>query len=171
MKKLVAGIVGLLGAAALTGCSPSSGTAAIVNGVAIPDSRVSSWAEGCAAALEEAGRPQAPAASDLRLQAVQWVVIDQLSRDYLETTGWTISNEELHRVVESSDGGADFLGNETCTQAAYAFARHNTIASRLGTNIGEYLDDLDVQINPRYGVWDLDRFQVVATGSMSVQSS
>lgn len=166
MKKLVAGAVGLLGAMALCGCSPAPGTAAIVNGVPIPDSKVTNWAEGCAASFEVAGAGSHSAA-ELRLQAVQWVIIDQLGSDYLEAANWQLSDEELHEVVLSSSGGAALLHTEACTEVAYAIARHNTIMMRLGANTDEYLGDPDVQVNPRYGFWDVQSLEPVDSGSLS----
>lgn len=80
MKKLVGSVVlPILGLSLLAGCAPTGGTAAVVNGVSIPDSRVTEATDGCASVMRDLGVPE----GQMHLQVLRWAVFDEVARQFV----------------------------------------------------------------------------------------
>lgn len=166
MNKLVGrAVLPLLGLSLLAGCSPTGGTAAIVNGVAIPDSRVTSFAQGCSAALQDQSNPQAELEPNaLRPTMLQLAVLDEMSRQQASGDAQAPTDDQLLEEVRRRNG-EQFLVDERCAEATTALMRHEHY---LLTLRDEYLGSYTVEMNPRYGVWDPD--QLIAVGSSSLST-
>ena len=98
MKKLVGSVVlPILGLSLLAGCAPTGGTAAVVNGVSIPDSRVTEATDGCASVMRDFGVPE----GQMHLQVLRWAVFDEVARQFVATSGLQPTEAELlaERVV------------------------------------------------------------------------
>lgn len=166
MKVLTGAALGVVGVAALSGCSPASGTAALVNDVAIPDARVTSFADGCSAVL--ASSPQlAQSPNQLRPQMVKWAVLDEMSRQQAEKMGSNAPDDAQMRDYIEQSGLSQLLGNGECAEAALGVARHDLIALSLGSNMDSYFGAYTVEVNPRYGTWDQANLAVSGSGSLS----
>ncbi len=164
-KHIARAALPLIGVAMLAGCSATGGTAAVVNDVVIPDSRVSSFAEGCSAVLQ--GSPQlAQSPNQLRPQMVKWAVLDEMSRQQAETMGDAPSDDQLRDYVEQAGLGV-LLTDERCSEATLGVARHDMIALNLGDKMASYFGAFDVELNPRYGEWNATDLQAGGSGSLS----
>lgn len=166
MKKLVArGLLPMLAVGLLAGCAPSGSTAAIVNGVSIPDSQVMEWAQGCAAITDRPNRPGELTANELRTEMLQYAVIDVVSRQAREAAGTGPSDEQLLEVIRDEPVMKQILSNDACTEAHIALLRHNFYAMESGES---YFTSFDVQLNPRYGArWNTAEVKPEGSGSMS----
>ena len=163
-KLLVGAALGVFGAAALSGCSPASGTAALINGVAIPDSRVTAFSEGCSAVLQDTQLAQSP--NELRSQMVTWAVLDEMSRQKAAQMDDPPTDTQLRDYVEQA-GLNILLTDDRCAEAARGVARHDLIALGLGVNTEPYFGGYTVELNPRYGSWDATNLDVSGSGSLS----
>lgn len=167
MNKLIGrAVLPLLGLALLAGCSPTGGTAAFVNDVAVPDSRVSEFAEGCSAVLMDDESQLARTPNQLRSAMVQWAVLGEMSRQQLASMGIEPTDEQLRNyLIRNGIGG--MLDDPRCAEAALGLARHNVLVLSLGSNSGTYFDAYQVELNPRYGAWDPVTLVIVGSGSLS----
>ncbi len=167
LKKLLVGAaLGAFGVAALSGCSPASGTAAVVNGVVIPDSRITDYSEGCAVVL--ASQPQLQmTANELRPQMVMWAVLGEMSSQQAAQMGADAPTDAQVRDYMQQLGLGVLLTDERCAQAALGIARSDLIASGLGLQSASYLGAYDVELNPRYGNWDPANLTLAGSGSLS----
>jgi hypothetical protein len=166
MKKLVGSVVlPVVGLALLAGCAPTGGTAAIVNGVAIPDSRIVQATEGCASVLREFGVTE----GQMRLQVVRWAVIDEVASQFVATSDLKPTDAEI--LAEARAEGAEaFLADARCGQLTSGVLRYNLLAAALAESGEEWPQTFrapDIEINPRYGVWDPSSLTLVNTGSLS----
>lgn len=166
MNKLIARAgIPLIGVALLAGCSATGGTAAVVNGVSIPDSRVTGFAEGCSTVLQ--GTPQlAQSANELRPQMVKWAVLDEMSRQQAAESDEAPTEDQLREYVERAGLGV-LLSDERCEQATLGVARHDLIALGLGEDMASYFGAFDIELNPRYGEWNATDLQAGGSGSLS----
>lgn len=165
MKKLTHLVIApALGVALLAGCSPNGSTAALVNDVQIPESRVTSYAEGCAAVLDNEGSIAENAAA-LRPQMLKWAVLGEMSRQQAAANGGPSDDEMRDYVAEA--GLTQLLENDACGEATLGVARHDLIALGLGADMASYFGAFDVELNPRYGHWDPARLEAGGSGSLS----
>lgn len=165
MKKLMGRVaLPLLGLSILAGCAPTGGTAAIVNDVTIPDSRVTQFAKGCAVALQNVGQPAT--ANQLRTQMVGLAVLDEMSRQYVADAGVGPTDDQLRSEIRRLD--RDFLlSDPRCEQATLGLMRYNVIAISLGQDWADTFGKYQVELNPRYGQWDWSRLMGGGSGSLS----
>ena len=154
-------MVPVLGVWLLAGCAHAGSTAAIVNGVEIPDSQVVQAAEACSETLGHR-------AGELRLDMVLWAVIKEMSEQYLaeppadrpdegQLVGYLLAQPKLSRVLE----------NQVCRDAALGLAQHQVLMLSLGSRTGDYLEHNQVLLNPRYGTWLPDRQEPDFWGGLS----
>ncbi len=158
--------LGIFGVAALTACSPASGTAALVNGVAIPDSRVTSFSEGCSVALRD--DPQlALSPNELRPQLLVWAVLGEMSSQQAALMGAGAPSDSQIRDYMEQRGLSALLTDDRCAEAAVGIVRSDLIASSLGSQSDTYFDSYTVELNPRYGSWDQAKLSPTGSGSLS----
>lgn len=169
MKKLVGrAVLPLLGLSLLAGCTPTGGTAAIVNGVTIPDSRVTEFAKGCSVALENAGESVPP--SLIRPDMVRWVVLGEVGRQYVEAGGAGPTEEQLRTEIRRN-GVDNLLSDARCEQGILGLMRYALIEYSLGQQGAETtLHQYSIELNPRYGRWDWSQTNGVGSGSLSQES-
>ncbi len=165
MKKLTSMLVApLAGVALLAGCTPNGSTAAMVNGVAIPESRVNSYAEGCATLVQGEGTPEEVAIA-IRPQMLKWAILGEMSGQQADSVGGP-TEDEMRVYVEES-GLNELLSEPGCAEATLGVARHDLIALGLGSDMSSYFGAFDVELNPRYGQWDPTQLQAGGSGSLS----
>lgn len=166
MKKLAGrAVLPLLALSLFAGCSPTGGTAAVVNGVAIPDSQVTGFAEGCSAVLQEI--PQlAQTPSQLRPQAITWAVLGEMSRQQVAAAGAGPTDQQLRDYVTQAGLGV-LLTDSRCAAAMMGLARHDIVGLTMGGDIGDYLESFEVEVNPRYGEWNMEDLRASGSGSLS----
>ncbi|MGI5951774.1 MAG: hypothetical protein ACOX61_08010 [Brooklawnia sp.] len=165
MKKLTALLVApLAGVALLAGCTPNGSTAAMVNEVAIPNSRVTSYADSCATLVQGDGTPEEIAA-DIRSEMLTWAILGEMSSQHADSFGGP-TEDEMRAYVEDSWANR-LLSAPECAEAVLGLARHDLIALGLGSDIGSYFSAFDIEVNPRYGQWDLSRLEASGSGSLS----
>lgn len=160
-KKLRLAGLPVIAAIALTGCANSGSTAAIVNGVAIPDSQVVEYAEACATPLRAN-------ANELRFDMVQWVVLGEMSEQYLEEhPDQRPSEADLVKYAEQHPTLQFAVADQGCRPAALAVTQHQVLALNLGSQAKEYIQDNEVTLNPRYGAWDAENQRPAPLDSLS----
>ncbi len=166
MNKVVAtAVLPLLGLSLLAGCAPTGGTAAIVNGVSLPESRVIEASQACAEALRASGAENAEP-NALRREMLEWVVMDEMGKQYVDSQPSQPTEAEL-RTEAAALNLEPLLGNERCAEVTLGVARYNIVASSLGSNWSQAFGDFEVVLNPRYGNWDLSNVSAVGSGSLS----
>ena len=168
MKKQLKWIAGLASACALVGCSPSGGTAAVVNGVAIPDAQITQIAQGCAAQVEQQAGGELTA-EQLRTQIVRWAIIGQMSKQYADQHHVDISDDQLREHIRANSS-PELLEDPACEAAVLGVARHDLLSLSLQSNINDYILGNEIEVNPRYGTWDATRLTLVGSGSLSEMS-
>lgn len=165
MNKLVArAVLPLLGLSLLAGCAPTGGTAAIVNGVTIPDSRVTQYAEGCAVALANGGQAATP--NQLRPQMAGVAVLGEMSRQQIALEGDGPTDDQLRTEIRRLNGDY-LLSDPRCEQATLGLMRYNLIAGSLGERWAESFGHFEVELNPRYGQWDWTAMAAGGSSSLS----
>ncbi|MGB3955313.1 MAG: hypothetical protein WBL05_08545 [Brooklawnia sp.] len=166
MNKVVpTAVLPLLGLSLLAGCAPTGGTAAIVNGVVLPDSRVIEASEACADALRANGAQNAEPGA-IRREMLEWVVMDEMGKQYVDSQPTKPTEDEL-RAEAAALNLQPLLQNERCAEITLGVARYNLVASSLGSNWSDAFGDFEVELNPRYGTWDLSNVSAVGSGSLS----
>ncbi|GAA2181318.1 hypothetical protein GCM10009785_15730 [Brooklawnia cerclae] len=171
MKKVHRWAVPLVGVVLLSGCTPSGGTAAVVNGVSIPDSLVTEYAEGCSAALAAEPQATSQSANDLRAGMVSWAVVGEMAKQEAIRTGNDFSDETLTSYIDSA-GRSYLMSDSRCSQALLDVARHDLLVQSMGTaDVSEYLESQDIVLNPRYGTWDWNQLGPSGSGSLSEVAS
>lgn len=165
MKKLTHLLVApVVGVALLAGCSPNGSVAAIVNDVEIPESRVTSYANGCATMIE-GDQSDTQKAAMVRPQMLKWAILGEMSRQQAEANGGPTEEQMLAYVEEA--GLQQLLTDPDCAEATLGVARHDLIALGLQADMASYFGAFDVELNPRYGVWDPARLEAAGSGSLS----
>lgn len=170
MKRVHRWAIPLAGVMLLAGCSPSGGTAAVVNGVPIPDSRITDYAQGCSAALAAVPGAAAQSANALRSGMVSWAVVGEMARQQAAATGNDFSNSALTSYIQSA-GRAELMQDPRCAAALLGVARHDLFVQSLGNQVGNYLASQNIVLNPRYGVWDWNKLGPSGSGSLSQVAS
>lgn len=162
MYKLIGrAVLPLLGLSLLAGCASSGGTAAIVNGVVVPDSKVTSFSNGCSQIMMEKGEANATPQA-LRQQMVAIAVIEEMGKQQIASSGQAPSEDEI--MDELEERGLDvLLENADCAEAVTALARHNVLALSHDDYFGSY----EVELNPRYGVWNPEMLTAGGSSSLS----
>ena len=117
MKKLVGSVVlPILGLSLLAGCAPTGGTAAVVNGVSIPDSRVTEATDGCASVMRDLGVPE----GQMHLQVLRWAVFDEVARQFVAASGVdSVTQYELWKAIWSS------IKDRNMFELDWSLTRHN----------------------------------------------
>lgn len=143
-------IVGVIG---LSGCAHQGSTAAIVNGVEIPDSVIVDYAKACAPVLTQRNEPNM-----IRFDMVQWVVLGEISDQYVaEHPDQRPSEDDVEAYAEQHPVLSHALREEGCRAVALDVAQYQVVALNLGGRAGDYIQGNEVLLNPRYGAWDPEK--------------
>ena len=153
-------IVGVIG---LSGCAHQGSTAAIVNGVEIPDSVIVDYAESCSAVLTQQNDP-----AQIRFDMLHWAVLGEMSEQYLaEHPDQRPSEDELMAYAQQHPILAYAVRDEGCRPIALELAQHQVLALNLGGRAGDYIQGNEVEINPRYGAWNSETQEPEPLASLS----
>ena len=144
--------------ALLAGCSPTPGTALIVDGNRYTEGQVDQIVDGCAEALEITS-------DQIRRSGVVGTLLLGELFDSFEAD---VSDEDLEAAAGQM-GSQQLFDVDDCRPLALA----NTKVQMLGGLDPQMIQDgaqgLDVQLNPRYGKWAPDTPQLLdGSGSLSV---
>ncbi len=189
MPKFVKGLA-LMGAAALlAGCAPTGVTAAVVNGVKVPQSRVSAIAEGCSTAINDSGMAQQQVTPRmLRADSIQIAVLSERSAQYSveaagmgdqladgesavdflashEVSGPGVPTQEELLAAVSAAHQEHLLDNEDCAVGLLGLVRHNLLAQNARTSY--FGAPAEITLNPSYGTWDAKEMKADGSGSLS----
>lgn len=157
MKKL-----GLLAIAALalTGCS-SPATAVVVNGTEITERQIDRISEGCSTVY-------ANTANDLRRDVVNNMLLGELGASVARANGVQITEAERLQFLQTTTAGQTMLGDDECAKMADGLAMYLLAMDRVGQEaFVAAAQEVEVTLNPRYGVWDSAQGSVAGTGSLS----
>ncbi|MCG6566931.1 hypothetical protein [Tessaracoccus sp. ZS01] len=143
----------------LAGCSPTAGTALVVDGNRYTESEVTQIVDGCAEALQVAP-------DQLRRQGVVGTL---LLGGLFDSFGAEISEEDLRAAgAQSAQGSEQLFSVEDCKPLALANVKTTMLGQLEPQFIEEAANNLDVQLNPRYGKWEPWTQQLLNTsGSLS----
>ena len=169
-KAIKTSVAAFAALAVLAGCSPSGGTAAIVNGEKIADSQVVAATNACIASIADVGG--AITGSDVgvfRSSVVTLSVVSELARQFTEKSG-AEEPEEADLLAILEQGGIPvqaYTQNETCKQLMVGLGLHSYYAT---TKRVQYFNNVEVTVNPRYGQFDVETLQLAGTGALAVMS-
>lgn len=162
-------VVPLVAAAALfAGCSPMPSTAAQVGDTRISESQVDGVVAGC----ESVGiGPNQVDRNTLVMSEILGAVAEEIAADL----GHSVTDEEALAVLRQTSGDSPVLRDPECARIAAAGSKLQILVSKLGEDadmavLQQMFEDVDVELNPRYGRWDPAGDGVTGTGSMSVPS-
>ncbi len=163
MKKLARGAAAgvAIAAVTLTGCSRPPSAAAVVDGVRIPDSLVRSTATVLTGVV---GVDPA----DASLRATGDLALGETSKIIAADRGLEISDGEVEELLMTSQVLVAAASTEEGSDWAHAVSYTQVVLNTIGTEA--YIQDLeqvDIEINPRYGVWD-DANYTIASSSLAV---
>lgn len=159
MKLAVRLAVPVLAVAALAGCAPSSSTAAVVAGKTITRGQVDAALEAC-----KTINPRMP-----ELLVVQSLTLREVAFKGYEQIGAPVDEVELDKVVRQ-DPAVKQVEGTACWPVAQGFFLFNAMQTSLEPAQVEVFDQVPVELNPRYGKFDLREGWDPEGGSLSVLS-
>jgi hypothetical protein len=147
-------VVLLLGAVTTAGCSPEAGAAAVVEGRAIPDADLQAAAAQLGPYLDGA------TPSSLLLVLVAEPTVEQVAAEKGVAVSDQQARAQLTALVGDAPDAPDF-GPEAVAVAQFSLLQQqlNQLpdAAAVQDDILARLQDLDVDVNPRYGELDFSR--------------
>lgn len=148
----------------LTGCAGSPSAAALVDGVAVPDSTVRATSR---VLVSLSG-----AESDVALkQATYDLLLGEASRQIAASTGTEVSQVEKDDIISQSELAAALAATPEGSAWADAVGTTYVLLEKLGeTDYVAQLNELDIVVNPRYGVWNAAKV-TFTDASLSTASS
>ncbi|MBB1511879.1 hypothetical protein H5398_00345 [Tessaracoccus sp. MC1679] len=162
-------VVPLVAAAALfAGCSPMPSTAVQVGDTRISEAQV----DGVVASCESVGiGPDQVDRRTLVMSEILGAVAVEIAADLDQT----VTDEEALAVLRETAGESPALNDPECARIAAAGSKLQILVAKLGEDadiavLQQMFEDVDVDLNPRYGQWDPAGEGVTGTGSMSVPS-
>lgn len=161
LTRLVPAVAAL---ALLAACTPAPSTVALVGGTPVTAADLQRSIDGCA----ELGitTEQLPERRHALLLAAGELV-DQAA----EARGISVSDGELTALAEQG-GFADLLGNEECAKLARPGAMLGLLSQAVSQDeLIAQIQGIDVEVNPRYGEWDVETLDFVGSGSLSLPSA
>lgn len=169
VMRSVLAVAAAAGVLTLSGCSgnPNVGNpnvAATVNGTAISVSQVEATAAGVADAQKAAGK-----ATALRGAVASLLVRSQVMLQAGQAKGVTISDADVKTAMATSTEITSYANDPRSAQFAQEYVRAVLVAQKLGSApVIAFSQAADVELNPRYGVWDPATLDVSNTsGSLS----
>lgn len=148
----------------LAACTPSPTTAAVVEGTVVKEGQVDAVIEGCNSVLDLNGQKIS------RAGVVYNLVLGAAIRGQAPGAE-TMTDEQLDQVAAQLQNGAAMLSNKDCAQLARSVAIV-ALAQQGGEEVTQSIMAADVQLNPRYGIWDPSNPNLFEpNGSLSVPAS
>lgn len=161
-RKAVFGLP-LAGAVLLTGCSQAPSDYARVNGVSIPTSAVNNVVDGCSAAAV-AATGQSLDAGQLRPLVAGWLIAGEMADQIGQQANFQVSATEQSDHLRGTPQLQGLRTNPDCEQALLGLSKYDLtgLALQSTDSWGKYFNDLRIDVNPRFGVWDMKQMGVVA---------
>lgn len=157
--RLAPAAAALVALAATVGCSPTPTTAAQVGGTTISESELSASLEDCLALGLQANAQQ------VLVPLVIGEIMDQVGDQY----GTPVPEDLIRQMADSDPSLSAVYNSDGCDKVARAQITYSLLISELGDQaVHEAVNATDVQVNPRYGEWDPQRFSIDGSGSLSV---
>ncbi len=154
--------------ALVAGCSPSSATAAVVNGQNIRESTVEAIMEGCVAVGAMSEGP------DLRRGVVENLIVIEGAHEVARQNDLDIAETDITELLQTNPALATFLEDEACGDYIRGDANTFLVLQQVDSQqFLQTLHEMDIQVNPRYGQWTTDpepgsQFPVGIQGSGSI---
>lgn len=157
--KLMRLVPAVAAVALLAACSPTPGTALVVEGNRYTENDITQIVDGCAEALN------IPAEQMRR----QGVVGTLLLGGMFDTFQADITDDDLQTVgAQDMPGSEQLFSVEDCKPLAAANVKVQMLSQLDQQFVTEAAQKLDVQLNPRYGKWEPNTPQLLNTsGSLS----
>ncbi|MFV0453060.1 MAG: hypothetical protein ACK5LS_12630 [Propioniciclava sp.] len=166
MNKLARGVVAgvALTAVTLTGCTRPPAAAAVVEGVRVPDELVRQTATVLTGVVgTNPALATTQATYDLTLHEAALVIADE--------NNLRVTDGEVQQVLDGSQMLAAAASVEGGSAWARSIAYTNVVLEDVGREAFiEELQQLDIEINPRYGVWDAENY-TIASSSLAVDAA
>lgn len=144
--------------ALLAGCSPTAGTALVVDGTRFTEAQIDEISAGCAEALE-IGPDQIR-----RAGVVGTLILGKV----FDSFGTEVVEQDLQALSEQQ-GSGQLFSNAACKPLAIADAKIQLMGSLDEATVLQAASGLDVQLNPRYGKWQPESGALIdPSGSLSV---
>lgn len=143
--------------ALLAGCSPTPGTALIVEGTRYTESQIDEIVDGCAEALEITS-------DQIRRPGVVGTL---LLGGLFDSFGAEIADADLEAA--GAEGSEQLFAVESCRPLALANTKTQLLSNLDQQMLMDGAQTLDVQLNPRYGRWQPASESLLdPSGSLSV---
>ncbi len=165
--KLIRVATAVAAVALLGACSPTSGTAAVVDGRVLTNSDVDAAIAGCAIA---AGIDESEIG---RSSMVQTLVLGRALAPLIEGFD-QMPDDQINQVAQGLGMNmAPLLANEGCNEFGRAAVLTNSLGQTLGSQgVAQALADTDITVNPQYGRFDPTQATLfTSTGSLSVPAA
>ncbi len=157
MKVAARVLAPLVAVATLASCSPSPRTAAIIDGVELTESQVTSTYESCQSLGLGISRPEIAGR----------LIIGELIDAVAARLGHTFNEAEL-QAAASSDPTLALTQGTSCQDVAMSIFKTRAISTVDPNVIKQVLEDVEITMNPRYGQWDPTTGIDLEGGSISV---
>ncbi|MFT3888971.1 MAG: hypothetical protein QM713_12525 [Arachnia sp.] len=151
--------------ALLAACSPTAGTAVVIDGTAISEAHLSSAIEACKPIL-------GPELS--RGAVVHVLIMGAVFDKMIESLGQPVTDEQLDELANEMypATGTAMLASEGCREVGLAAIKNELLPQVDAAAAMTALRSLDVQMNPRYGKFTpSEEGLFVESGSLSVPST
>ena len=194
MKKIVLALIAVLSLATLTACGQAN-SAATLGDITISQAKLQTTVDTLLKEREgqDVSQMQLETGADLNRSQLRFLIIatifDEIAKELkLEVTKTEIATTSQN-MISQSGGEAAFAGNLVAAQIASSnfetYVRAIIISDKLtaalqssgvseeevGTRISELVTakakEMKITINPRYGAWDYESGDIVATDSAS----
>lgn len=147
--------------ALLAGCSPTPGTALIVEGTRYTERQIDEMVAGCAEALE------VPVDQIRRAGVVGTLALGGV----FDTFDAEITDEQIKEAAAQM-GSQQLFAVESCRPLALADTKIQMLGSLDQQAVMAGAAELDVQLNPRYGQWTPESPNLIdPSGSLSVPAA
>lgn len=166
-KRMAAFAVPLSMLTLVTACTPTAGTAAVVDKVRVSEADITRYAEGCASVTGTNGiAPETPAS--LRSTVVSWSVQKLLVQKVAAMHHITIDPAMRDAAFGSTPVGKALVTNEDCKEAAAGAVDLSLLAQQVDpATVIRDAQTVSLQLNPRYGSWDYTSMTASGSGSLS----
>lgn len=154
----------LAAVALLAGCSlPTPSVAVQVGTAKITETQVTNVAEGCGIVL-------AQPAANLRRDVVVFLTRGELATQIAAANNIDLGRGVLDTFVRTQAPGiVSYYEDDDCAQLADAAAKFEIVAGTVAdpAAVLALTDQIELQLNPRYGTWDPATLEASGTGSLS----
>lgn len=147
---------------ALTGCARTPATLGSVNGTSISSAQLERTVDGCAEAFEQsAGQPLN--ITQARYEIAVWLIAGEMARQVEANSDIEVTDREIDDYLQAKPAMGAMRSNAQCEQALGELARYQIIGMQLQKTPQwtDYMSNVDVQVNPRYGVWNPQTLEIV----------